>query len=448
MNCETCKREMVNLFDTNMDPELKNSILEHINRCFDCQKEYHNALEIISMLKPKLQPNAPFLLKQNIMNQLKMENTEMKAQDPKVKKFSPRFKRILLVAAVLAATMVIIPIVNNNTSVFNSTARAANSLIDNSIRATQLVKSMIVKLKVRTLPNDNFSLVGPDYEMVNHSIYKQFGNPHKWRVEKPGRVVVCNGEFQYMHIVGMQEFYKAPSYHNLIEDFELYLEPEKILIKEQYNLKKDGSALTMEVKNGLVYLAVTHKAQGDFTNEYMLNTSIEESHNRREYVFDNDTKLLRGLKIYLIEGEKETLIVNLESIEYNVDIDPTLFALHIPQGQECIDLAAVPKGEVFTNITSKQAAEILCKRLSQKDWLLVAPALINYGPNGELSSDMKEKLGGLTLLQLGEPFKSGQYPGEFVPYEVRLKSGRIVKHNLALRNDNPNKVWLVDGGFL
>ncbi|MDD2550115.1 MAG: hypothetical protein PHD00_08485, partial [Bacteroidales bacterium] len=183
MNCETCKREMVNLFDTNMDPELKNSILEHINRCFDCQKEYHNALEIISMLKPKLQPNAPFLLKQNIMNQLKMENTEMKAQDPKVKKFSPRFKRILLVAAVLAATMVIIPIVNNNTSVFNSTARAANSLIDNSIRATQLVKSMIVKLKVRTLPNDNFSLVGPDYEMVNHSIYKQFGNPHKWRVE-------------------------------------------------------------------------------------------------------------------------------------------------------------------------------------------------------------------------------------------------------------------------
>ncbi|HCX99445.1 MAG TPA: hypothetical protein DG754_04820 [Bacteroidales bacterium] len=447
MDCEKCKQEMVNLFDTNVDSILQESILKHINQCSDCQKEYHNALEIISMLKPKLQPNAPFLLKQNIMNQLKMEDTEMKTQDPKVKKISPRFKKILMVAAIVTMAMVIIPIVNNNPNVFNGTARAANSLFENSIRATQLVKSMIVKLKVRTLANDNFSLIGANYEMVNHTIYKSFSNPDKWRVEKPGRVVVCDGEFQYMHIISTQKFIKAPSYYSMIEDFKVLLEPEKILIKEQYNLKKDGSVLTMEVKDGLVYLTVTDKAQGDFTNDYMLNTSIEESNNRREYVFDNETKLLKGLKIYLVEEEKETLIVNLESIEYNVDIDSSLFALDIPKGQEWIDLAVVPKGEVFTNITSKKAAEILFNGLSKKDWSLVAPALIHYESDGELSGDMKEKFGGLTLLQLGEPFKSGQYAGEFVPYEIRLKSGKIVRHNLALRNDNPNGVWLIDGGF-
>ena len=447
MNCDECKKEMVNLFDTNMDPVLKNSILEHISQCSDCQKEYERTLDIILMMKPKRQPNAPFQLKQNIMNRLKMEDTEMKTQDPKVKKISPRFKKILMVAAVVAMAMVIIPIVNSNTKIFNSTARAANSLIDNSIRASQLVKSMVVKMKVRTLPNDNFSLVGPDYEMVSHSIYKSFGNPQKWRVEKPGRVVVCNGGYQYMHLVSMQEFFKAPTYYNMIEGFRILFEPEKILIKEQYGLKKNGSTLAMEVKNGLVYLTVTDNAQGDFTNDYMLNTSIEESNNRREYVFDNETKLLKGLKIYLVEEEKETLIVNLESIEYNVDIDSSLFALDIPKGQEWIDLAVVPKGEVFTNITSKQAAEILFNGLSRKDWSLVAPALIHYESDGELSSNMKEKFGGLTLLQLGEPFKSGQYAGEFVPFEIRLKSGKIVRHNLALRNDNPNGVWLVDGGF-
>ncbi|MDD3890822.1 MAG: hypothetical protein PHE03_00780, partial [Bacteroidales bacterium] len=377
MDCEKCKQEMVNLFDTNVDSMLQESILKHINQCSDCQKEYHNALEIISMLKPKLQPNAPFLLKQNIMNQLKMEDTEMKTQDPKVKKISPRFKKILMVAAIVTMAMVIIPIVNNNPNVFNGTARAANSLFENSIRATQLVKSMIVKLKVRTLANDNFSLIGANYEMVNHTIYKSFSNPDKWRVEKPGRVVVCDGEFQYMHIISTQKFIKAPSYYSMIEDFKVLLEPEKILIKEQYNLKKDGSVLTMEVKDGLVYLTVTDKAQGDFTNDYMLNTSIEESNNRREYVFDNETKLLKGLKIYLVEEEKETLIVNLESIEYNVDIDSSLFALDIPKGQEWIDLAVVPKGEVFTNITSKKAAEILFNGLSKKDWSLVAPVLIH-----------------------------------------------------------------------
>lgn len=447
MDCEKCKLEMVNLFDTDVDSILKESILKHINQCSDCQKEYHNALEIISMLKPKLQPNAPFLLKQNIMNQLKMEDKKMRTQDSKTKRISPRFKRFLTVAAVLATAMVIIPIVNNNTNVFNSTARAANSLIDNSIRATQLVKSMIVKLKVRTLPNDNFSLIGPDYDMVNHTIYKSFGSPQKWRIEKPGRVVVCDGEYQYMHIVSMQEFLKAPRYHNMIEDFKVLLEPEKILIKEQYNLKKDGSTLTMEVKDGLVYLTVTDKAQGDFTNDYMLNTSIGESNNRREYVFDNDTKLLKELKIYLIEGKKETLIVNLESIEYNASLDSSLFALDIPTGQEWRDLAAVPESEVFMDITSKQAAELFFNGLAKKDWLLAAQTYSFFEGNGERASKLKEKFGGLTLVQLGESFKSGQYPGEFVPYEIRLKSGKIVRHNLALRNDNPNRVWLVDGGF-
>lgn len=447
MDCEKCKLEMVNLFDTNVDPIVKNSILEHIKQCPDCHKEYHNALEIISMLKPKLQPNAPFQLKQNIMNQLKMENNKMRTQEAKVKKLTPRFKKVLSVAAVLAIAMVVIPIVDSNTNVFNRTARAANSLIDNSIRATQLVKSMIVKLKVRTLEDDNFSLIGPSYEMVNHTIYKSFSNPQKWRLEKPSRVVVNDGEYQYMHIVNVQEFLKAPLYHNMIEDFEMLFEPEKILIKEQYDLKKNGSTLTMEVKDGLVYLAVSDKAQGDFTNDYMRNTSIGESDNRREYVFDNDTKLLRGMKIYLIEGKKETLIVSLESIEYNVSIDPSLFSLDIPKGQVWRDLDTVAKSEVFTNITSKKAAEIFFKGLAKMDWQLVTQTYSFFDGKNEHANDLKEKFGGLTLVQLGEPFKSGQYAGEFVPYEVRLKSGKTVRFNLALRNDNPNKVWLVDGGF-
>jgi outer membrane lipoprotein-sorting protein len=447
MDCKKCKLEMVNLFDTNEDFALKESILEHIKQCPDCEEEYHKALEIISMLKPKLQPKAPFQLKQNIKNQLKMEDTKMKTQDSKSKKLNPRFKKFLMVAAVVALGVVIVPIINNNTNVLNGTARAANSLIDNSIRATQLVKSMIIKLQVRTLANDNFSLIGAEYNMVNHSFYKSFSNPEKWRLEKPGRVVVNDGEYQYLHMVSTQDYLKASRFHNMIEDFEMLLEPEKILIKEQYGLKKNGSTLTMEVKDGLVYLTVSDKAQGDFINDYMRNTSIGESDNRREYVFDNDTKLLRGMKIYLTEDTKETLIVNIESIEYNVRIDPSLFAIEIPKGQEWRDLDVVEESKIFTNITSKKAAEIIFNGLAKKDWQLVAQAYSFFDGKNEHANNLKEKFGGLTLVKLGEPFKSGQYAGEFVPYEVRLKSGEIKRFNLALRNDNPNKVWLVDGGL-
>lgn len=60
---------------------------------------------------------------------------------------------------------------------------------------------------------------------------------------------------------------------------------------------------------------------------------------------------------------------------------------------------------------------------------------------------LKNIYGGLELISLGEPFKSGLFPGEFVPYKIRLKSGEIKEFNLALRNDNPTKTWKIDGGI-
>ncbi len=60
---------------------------------------------------------------------------------------------------------------------------------------------------------------------------------------------------------------------------------------------------------------------------------------------------------------------------------------------------------------------------------------------------MKNYLGGIEIISIGEPFKSGNYGGWFIPYEIKLKSGYIKKHNLAIRNDNRAKRWQVDGGI-
>jgi len=60
---------------------------------------------------------------------------------------------------------------------------------------------------------------------------------------------------------------------------------------------------------------------------------------------------------------------------------------------------------------------------------------------------MKDIFGGLEIISIGEPFKSGKYPGWFVPYEIEFKSGGVKKFNLAVRNDNAAKRWQVDGGF-
>jgi len=42
-----------------------------------------------------------------------------------------------------------------------------------------------------------------------------------------------------------------------------------------------------------------------------------------------------------------------------------------------------------------------------------------------------------------EPFTSKNYPGQFVPYEIKLSDGSVKKFNLAIRKDNPTGRWQV-----
>jgi hypothetical protein len=53
----------------------------------------------------------------------------------------------------------------------------------------------------------------------------------------------------------------------------------------------------------------------------------------------------------------------------------------------------------------------------------------------------------IEVLSIGEPIRIAMYPGVLVPYRVRLKSGQILDHRLALRNDNAERRWEFDGGL-
>jgi len=58
-----------------------------------------------------------------------------------------------------------------------------------------------------------------------------------------------------------------------------------------------------------------------------------------------------------------------------------------------------------------------------------------------------EKLYGLEILEIGEPFKSGNYGGEFVPVKVRLADGTEKSTTIAVSNNNKNQIWILDGGI-
>ena len=436
---------MVEMFDSDIDQALISSLEEHLLQCPECANEYRETLHLMSMLKPKTQLNAPFLLKQNIIHQVNMEETKMKTKTFKTKKLSLKAKRIISIAAVIAVIMLVVPFVGNNEGFMNSSAKAANSLIESSIKATGFIKSMVIKLKVRTIASDNFDYISTESDMVEHTIWKNFEKPEKWRVDKGERVVVCDGINQYLWIPKLEEGIKAGKNAGFIEWFKLLLDPESILLKEKASTTDKDSKFKMEDKDGELHMSITSKARGNFINDYCKNRSIIESDSRREYTFDSKTKLLKGLSIFILGKEKETLILEIEKIDFNVPVNPALFTITLPKGVEWEELTDNIKNETFSNITSKRAAEIIFDAMAKNNWDSIKD--VWQVSSRVTMSITKKNYGGLEVMKIGESFKSGLYPGEFVPYEVKLNDGTIKKFNIALRNDNKNKVWVVDGGL-
>jgi hypothetical protein len=447
MDCNECKLEMVNLFDSEVDQATLAGMMEHLLHCPDCSGEYDETMKLLAALKPKLQPSAPSMLKQRIINQLIKDEAEMKNETTKVRWLSSRTRKIISIAAVLLLAMLIIPFTFKNDVFMSSTTKAANKFIEMSIDATQAIRSMVMKLKVRTIPRDNFALVGTDLEMVEHTITKSFENPVKWRIDKGERVAVFDGNNQYLWMPNFEQGVKAGPNAGFIGWFKILLDPQAILSKEQNVAKDKNSKVTMKQNGNEMLMTVTSNAMGNFINDYSKNKSIEESDNRREYIFDNNTKLLKGLKIYIIQGKKETLILETEKIDYDVPVDPSLFAINLPASVEWKEITNNYTSETFKNIGSKRAAELFFQGMANNDWKLVGETCDFFNGNSKRVQEAKEDFGGLTVIHIGEPFKSGLFPGEFVPYEIKFKSGNVKKFNLALKNNNPNKVWIVSGGF-
>jgi hypothetical protein len=55
---------------------------------------------------------------------------------------------------------------------------------------------------------------------------------------------------------------------------------------------------------------------------------------------------------------------------------------------------------------------------------------------------LKEYLGGVKIISLGEPFTSKDYPGQFVPYEIKLQAQEL---NLRVSNTNAAKRYVLAG---
>lgn len=325
---------------------------------------------------------------------------------------------------------------------------AAAEVLDAAAQRLKSIQTMHVVLDVRTLPADNPELVGPKYDFHLMKIWKQFGDSPSWRLEKPGRTVVMSEGQVTGWIPHAKYAYRVPFRSRGHSWLDRLLDPATLLEQEVQEAQRKSSTLRLEPATTAdgheqLVLTVDAAAEGDYSkSDHARNRSVIESDHRRVYRFNRETLLLESLEIHVKTADAAVPVIVTRLIEYDTTIDPQRFVLEIPD--DAVWHQAGVRRELPPDYPAEPRAfaEAVFKALAEKDWDRYAL----YASSG-VAPLVKQIYGGLEVLEIGQPFKSGLYPGWFVPYKVRLPEGRVKQWNLAVRNDTPDGGLIIDGGL-
>jgi len=381
-------------------------------------------------------------------------NAQENSKKTKSAPTGPRIGRIIMKSSItkLAAAAVIIIAIVLATNFMNTSipTASAQEVLAQATKAVANLRSVYIKAQIRTIPNDNFELIRLDYDFVPNEMWKEFdGTPQgKWRIEKSGRVVVMDGQSSLL-LIRPNHAAKGGITTGFVGWLKPLLDVDRVLDSEIKLAQEQGSELVLSHTKGSdgkdkLLVSVEALAQGDFTNDWVKNKSIGASDNLRVYTFDAETKLLETLEVYVHTAGEDVMVLQITDIEYNLDIDPELFSLELP---EDIIWYGQPKeladNEKYEQMGPKETAQAFFEACADENW----DEFLKFWPASAVDEGLKNYLGGIEIISIGEPFKSGRYAGWFVPYEIKFKNGQTKKMNMAVRNDNPAQRYVVDGGI-
>lgn len=313
------------------------------------------------------------------------------------------------------------------------------------------LKSFHIRVEMRTPPGDNFATIGLDYDFVPIDFWKQFTDDEwgKWRLEEPGRIVVMDGQ---RSIMLMKPDHVVESFDRNPERYwpESLVEAGAVMTREAQKATEhpaDFSSYRERGEDGRDMIVITVEAKAKVAEgDYLHDKYIDDSDHLKIYRFDAATKLLEDVQIYVHAGGQDVLVYRLAQAEYNTDLDPALFRLEPPQNAIYFkSLEVLPDNKKYEDMTPKEAATAFFTACANEDW----DEVLKFLGRTEVSQSFKDHLGGLEIIEIGEPFQSPSYTskGWFIPYKIRYKSGGIQEHNLALRRDNPANRFELDGGI-
>lgn len=362
----------------------------------------------------------------------------------------PRHRRparriIRLLSGAMAAAVLVIAAL---TLGLNTPARAARNNFAQAVVAMEGVRSIRIELRIRTDEDEHFDYTNPLDEPVPHTLETIYTPQLLWRIEKPGRKALYDGRHTYLWFDALAEGEILPYSPGVAGMLYLLIDPGQLLsFEEQLTRSHDGSRYTLHREGDTLRLTVHSPAQGDFSQSgYMRNASVAESDTRREYRFDAASGRLLGASItFLAADGRERTLLEIDRIEYDAPLDAAELTA-LPEGITWRDQTQTEAtASRLAGIDAAEAARLILDAFATWDSAILDEALSEYGARARVL--LRSRYAGATVVECSAPVRSGTYPGLFVPCRLRMADGTTEKLHLALRNDNAQRRWVVDGGL-
>ena len=422
MNCNDFKEKVVDLFDKDIDMQAQAQLREHMANCHDCKAYYDELCKTFNILQP--------------LDTVNIRKT----------KITHRLWRYAAAVAIFLFGFVI-----GWNHLFSTPAVADDAkltFLQQSIQSVQNVGSFQMEVYARTTQQENFATFDPAMPFVKIDIKLLRQNDFLfYRVEKAnGRTVVSDGRNQYMWIPNVL-YLKGCQESDFLEHFANLIFPERLLTIQKSAIKlSNENKMTQVESDSTIVLTVDGVETNSDLRQLFETGKMDDCRLIVENTFTKNDGLLRFVKLWVIKDGKKILLLHIDNIRYNVMLNKgEITRLPTAEWTDITEQRATSSNRLkqLQNETPQQAAKrILNAIIADKD-SQAAEALIYYK---SILPQLIHKLKGCKVSAF-ETRKDSSYVGVYVFYTLTTPEGNREKRHIAIRNDNEQHIWIVDGGL-
>jgi hypothetical protein len=422
MNCNEFKEKVADLFDKNIDMQTQAQLSEHMDNCPECKAYYEELRETFNLLQP---------------------------QEPAIMTKAKSSHKLWHYAA--AAAIFVFGFVIGWSHLFSTTAvaeRTRITFLQQSIMSVQNVGSFQMEVYARTSPQGNFAYFDPAMPFIKTDIQLLRQNDSLfYRVEKEnGRTIVSDGSNQYMWIPNAL-YLKGNRGANFLERFANLVFPERLL-----NMQKSAIVLSKENKviqaetDTTVVLTIEGTEKNSDLQQLFETGKMDDCSVIIENTFTKNDGLLRFVKLWIIKDGQRTMLLHIDNIRYNVILNKAgIVSLPDAEWTDVARQESLSSGrlEQLQNESVEQAAKRILEAIIKGNEKQASEALVYYK---SVFNDLSMKLKDCKASDF-QVRKESSYVGVYVFYTLTSPNGKQEKRHVALRNDNQQHIWILDGGL-